>query len=283
MIDIREISPVLSLEPNGIWSCTNGTPEARLDWPEGGHEACLQVEDSSFWFRHRNECLLQTLKQYPPAGPLLEIGGGNGFVCHGLEQANLPTMLLEPVLAGAMNARARGLPSVICCTLESARFKDNSVAAAGIFDVLEHVQDDERFLQEICRVLIPGGRVYITVPAYSWLWSDVDVHAGHHRRYTLAGLNADLSKAGFATEYVTYFFAPLVLPIYLLRTIPSKFNKTSGKELPPEMAEAAADQHSSQGLLGSAMEKLLQKERDWLNQGKRLCFGSSCLAVARKI
>jgi hypothetical protein len=51
-------------------------------------------------------------------------------------------------------------------------------------EVLEEIGDGSRFARKIRRCLVPGGRVYLTVPAGNWVWSDDDVQAGHFRRYT---------------------------------------------------------------------------------------------------
>ena len=59
------------------------------------------------------------------------------------------------------------------------------------------------------------------VPAHAWLWCDEDVEAGHFRRYSRESMVAALSHAGFAVEYITYFFRWMPLPIFVLRTLPS--------------------------------------------------------------
>ena len=53
------------------------------------------------------------------------------------------------------------------------------------------------FMQEVARLLRPGGRVYLTCPAYGFLWSVEDDYAGHRRRYTRRSLGATLRSAGF--------------------------------------------------------------------------------------
>ena len=55
----------------------------------------------------------------------------------------------------------------------------------------------------------------MTVPAYGWLWSAEDEHAGHHRRYSLGRLDALLARCAFHVDYATYFFAPFTLPVFL--------------------------------------------------------------------
>jgi SAM-dependent methyltransferase len=106
--------------------------------------------------------------------------------------------------------------------LEDAGFDAESLPSIGLFDVLEHIEDDSGFLHSIYRLLIPGGRFYLTVPAYRFLWSDADEYAGHRRRYTLKALTAILQQAGFSIEYSTYMFWPLIFPILLYRGFPYK-------------------------------------------------------------
>ena len=79
------------------------------------------------------------------------------------------------------------------------------MAGAGLFDVLEHIPDDAGSLGGVHRLLAPGGgRLYLTVPAYPWLWSPEDELSGHCRRYTLAGLRRVVERAGSSGEhYVT--------------------------------------------------------------------------------
>lgn len=48
----------------------------RISYPEGGHAVCREVEDSSFWFAHRNRCIVAAVERMPPCGPILDIGGG---------------------------------------------------------------------------------------------------------------------------------------------------------------------------------------------------------------
>jgi SAM-dependent methyltransferase len=51
-------------------------------------------------------------------------------------------------------------------------------------DCLEHVPDDRGMFQSLVKLVRPGGRVLVTVPAGPWLFSERDRIVGHHRRYT---------------------------------------------------------------------------------------------------
>ena len=79
-------------------------------------------------------------------------------------------------------------------------------------NVMEHVQDDEAELRAVYRMLKPGGRVLIYVPALSWLYSDYDKSLGHFRRYSkLSGCDL-LTKSGFSVEVAKYADVLGVLP-----------------------------------------------------------------------
>lgn len=117
MIDLTTISSNLQQTSDGIWRSRSSSS---ISYPDWGNEACFQVEDASFWFRHRNACILEAVQQFPPPGPVFDIGGGNGFVAKGMQDAGIDVVLVEPGEAGAVNAQRRGIRSVICATLADA-------------------------------------------------------------------------------------------------------------------------------------------------------------------
>lgn len=176
------------------------------------------------------------------------------------------------------NARRRGVETLICSTLEDAGFAPGSLSAMGMFDVLEHIEADARWLQATYQLLAPGGRIYLTVPAFRALWSVDDDHAGHFRRYTLPGLRQVLESAGFQIELASYFFFPLPAPIFLFRTLASRLGLRK-----QEAWDSYEREHKPKsGLTAWAMQKLLGWELAWLQHGRSIPIGGSCLMVARK-
>lgn len=79
-------------------------------------------------------------------------------------------------------------------------FRARSFDAVLAFEVLEHVEDDQRVLGEIARVLRPGGIVAISVPLHAALWSELDEACAHVRRYEPADLWRNLRKAGIEPQ-----------------------------------------------------------------------------------
>lgn len=273
-MDLRTVSGVLTQDETGIWRTPAGAIAA-LRYPSAGHDEYAAVEDDSFWFTHRNRCIVAALAHHAFEGPLLDVGGGNGAVSRALERAGRPVVLLEPGPTGATNARSRGLDDVVCATLEEAAFADGSFGAAGAFDVVEHVVHEQALLAEVHRVLRPDGIFCVTVPAYTWLWSAEDDHAGHVRRYTLDQLLASFTSAGFTLDYASYFFAPLTVPILLGRTLPYRLGRRS--------TATVATEHRPPRLARHAVDALLAPEVTRIREGRSLPFGSSILAVARRL
>jgi SAM-dependent methyltransferase len=140
------------------------------------------------------------MRRFPPHGVVVDIGGGNGFVALGIQNAGIDVLVVEPGQTAAATARQRGVKNVVCGTLEDVGFADDSLPSAAAFDVLEHLADDRASLALIHKLLRPQGRLYITVPAYQFLFSDEDQFAGHFRRYTLASLSEAVRSAGFGSN-----------------------------------------------------------------------------------
>ncbi len=149
-VDLARISPVLEKNGDGIWKPKAKRTET-ISFPEHGHDACFRLEDASLWFAHRNACISAALLRHGVEGPLLDIGGGNGVVSKALDDKGIETVLLEPGLDGAQNARRRGVRNVVCATLHDAAFESGSFGAAGVFDVIEHVEDDAELLPPASR------------------------------------------------------------------------------------------------------------------------------------
>ena len=261
-------------QQDGIW---RPAQISTVSYPEDGNDTCFQIEEGSYWFAHRNECIRTLLSQFPPGGEVYDIGGGNGFVSLALQNAGIDSVLVEPG-NGALNASRRGVARVIHAALEDTGFAEGSLPAAGAFDVVEHIDDDVSFLRAIQRFLKPGGRFYGTVPALQALWSEEDVHAGHFRRHDQNGISARLREAGFEVEFVAYFFSWLVLPVFLLRSLPFRLRGTPPK---PTLDSAKRD-HTLPGLLGGAVNLMHAWELDRLRRRRSPTTGSSLIFCARK-
>jgi len=82
-------------------------------------------------------------------------------------------------------------------------------------NVLEHTADDEAEMRVMSETLGPGGRVFIFVPALSWLYGSFDREISHYRRYSRGELESKCRAAGFRILVSRYFDLLGVLPWWL--------------------------------------------------------------------
>lgn len=221
-----------------VWE-TEAAGARAVSYAEAGNELCAQVEENSFWFRHRNAVIRGLVRgaRNPPA--LWEIGAGNGSVSLALSEMNIDTVPVEPNRAGAETAAERGLSNSICGFFEDLELPDCSIPAVGAFDVIEHIELPEKTVAEMSRVLLPGGAAIVTVPGMPALWSQCDEIAGHYRRYRPAELDRLFSKAGLEKARSGYFMMPLAPAVYFKRAQPyARGIRISDSEL---MQEALGD------------------------------------------
>lgn len=148
-------------------------------------------------------------------------------------------------------------------------FADATFDVVSAFDVVEHCADDARAVAELVRVLAPGGRMLLSVPAYQWAWSDHDVRAGHHRRYTRPELVDLVEGAGTRVLRATYAFAG-VFPLFAAERLGRRVR-------PARSGEARLPQVSP--VVDRALTGVCRAEARVLHRHD-LPFGSSVLVAA---
>ena len=63
--DLMEVFPGINFAKDGIFYAGN---VGEISYPQEGNEACFQIEDQSFWFRHRNDCIRELVRNFPARG-----------------------------------------------------------------------------------------------------------------------------------------------------------------------------------------------------------------------
>jgi SAM-dependent methyltransferase len=140
----------------------------------------------------------------------------------------------------------------------------------GSFDVLEHVQDDERAIVEMRNALNPGGGIIIAVPQHPWLWSAEDEFGHHVRRYRRRELEDKLERGGFAVLFSSSFVS-LLLPLMVASRMLAKLR---GAKPESETAVSPA--------LNRALTAVLRAEIALTLKGVRWPLGGSRVVVARR-
>ena len=97
---------------------------------------------------------------------------------------------------------------------------------SAALDVVEHIADDKAALEGIVRVLKPGGKLIVTVPAHQWMWSAHDVVNHHQRRYSKRAITKVIERSPLKLEAIGYLNS-LLFPVALAERLASKL---TGKE-----------------------------------------------------
>lgn len=159
-----------------------------------------EIEESHWWFRERRILIAREIRDWKP-GQALDIGAAAGGNTRVLQRHGWQTVALEYDESAAALAKSRGI-EVLRGDATRLPFPDSRFDLAVSYDVLEHIEDDGAVVREIARVLKPGGRALIAVPADPRLWRQHDVAVNHVRRYTRASLSVLFEEAGFQLDQV---------------------------------------------------------------------------------
>jgi len=182
-----------------------------------------QVEDVHWWFVGRRRILLQVLNRYLGNGDrdrrrILDVGCGTGTMLTYLASyGKAQGVDIDEEAIGY--CRERGLTDVRLGSAETLPFEDGSFDLVTALDVVEHLDDDAAALREIHRVLRPGGKLLMTVPAHPFLWGDQDEVNLHKRRYVASEVRDRLTATEFEVLRLTYINALMFAPIAAIRML----------------------------------------------------------------
>jgi SAM-dependent methyltransferase len=173
-----------------------------------------------FWVQRRF-AVLQSIggRLIERASSLAEVGCG-----HGLLQRQIEDAYSREVAGFDLNELALkqtvSRVSPVCCYDVFQRDADHAgrFDLIFLFDVLEHLQDEDAFLSAVRFHLAPGGRILINVPAIQALWSKYDEAAGHFRRYNIAGLRRVAERNEMSVSTWSYWGLPL-MPLLIARKL----------------------------------------------------------------
>ena len=264
---------------DGIWHLTTDSAAAPGYDPHY-FPGLSAVEDVHFWFVVRRRIIVDALQAVVPdlaTAALFDVGCGTGGLAAYLERSGVRLDGACDAHLGAVRAaRARLRAPVVL--VDDGRFPPVAPGRdlIGLFDVLEHIDDDEGVMKTIRGLLRPGGRLVLTVPAYSFLYDEADRLACHRRRYGRRELRQKLEAAGFAVERLTHFMAALLPGLVAARAL--------GRVFGPWLGSAAERRDAELRVvpgLNALLRGWLELERGWLRVGT-LPFGTSLLASARR-
>lgn len=184
------------------------------------YEKNYELENRYWWYvsrRHVFDKILSNFFVGSPEKKILDIGCGSGGAIPMLQKHGR-VFGLDIAPQALEFCRSKGFRNVALMKgFYNTGYQDRSVDLVTLFDVLEHFEDDECALREAHRVLKGNGCILISVPAFGFLWSDLDDANHHFRRYTKKELEEKLQRGGFEVVKSSYLFFFLFFPVFFYK------------------------------------------------------------------
>lgn len=232
-----------------------------------------RVVETHWWFTGRRKLFgrLITCLGLSLDAPVLDVGTSSGTNLIMLRDLGFTRITgLDSSVEAVHWCAERGLPPVTLGDIAAMPFSAEAFHFVTATDVLEHVAEEGPALAEILRVLVPGGHVLISVPAFPSLWGLQDEVSSHLRRYRRAGLLRLVKDAGFEVRQEFHFNWLLFAPIWAARQV-MRF-----------MRPGVASENDINTPLVNRLLKAIFAIDLWLAPRIHPPFGVSMLVLARK-
>jgi SAM-dependent methyltransferase len=243
------------------------------------YQQFFDLERDHWWFVGMRDLCRSTIETIQTSNGLVEtkrcidVGCGAGLWTQELSRfGDVSGLDIAPEALAF--CRARGLSRLIRASAEELPVADASCDLITALGVIEHLDDDRAFLQNVRRALRPGGHVVLLTSAYKSLWSHHDDVVHHKRRYRRTELTQLLRAAGLEPVKVTYanmFLLPVVLAV------------RSARKLNPfaRAVEGTPDVFLPAPIINSLLTRVLLAESRIIHRVP-LPFGIGLLAAARR-
>lgn len=233
----------------------------------------FEVQKSHWWFVTKKKIVLDMIERYlinEKKDKVLDIGCGSGLMLNALENiGDAYGMDMSPEAISFSKEVFNGTVKQGSLP-DHVPYEDHTFSLITALDVIEHIDDDVESLKAIYSLLMPGGKMVLTVPAYMFLWSPFDDMNQHKRRYTRSELNRKLQEAGFTVEKITYYNTLLFPIVYVVRKLNNMLNR-----------DGSSDIDMPNRLVNSILALIFGFEK-YLLRFTNLPFGVSVLAVVKK-
>jgi SAM-dependent methyltransferase len=187
-----------------MWKLRNSIAAADYDFR--AHDSVIPLQ--RYWQRSRYRHITELIEGQ---GSVLDVGCGSSHIIGALAPGSVALDVLPNKLRFA---RRFGVPLVRASGF-ALPFADEMFPCVLCSQVIEHVPMVPSMIDELCRVLAPGGRLVLGTPDYDrweWVWMEkayglaapggyADEHISH---YTREGLLADFARRGYAHEATRY-------------------------------------------------------------------------------
>jgi len=195
-----------------------------------------------WWWRAREDILLQEIQALLKStgqARILDVGCGAALFFDALEPFGHVEGLESDRTAVERSGKWRARVTV--GELDDTYRPSAPFDLILMLDVIEHVRQPRPLLRRAAEILARNGKLLVTVPAFTWLWTSHDDLNNHATRYSAAQLRAILDGAGLTTLRTSYLFQSLVAPKLLVRARESLIaSQPQVPRIPPKPINRAA-------------------------------------------
>lgn len=238
------------------------------------------LEREHWWFKVRGQIIMDRIREISGKRKdlkILNVGAATGKTSQMLEEFGEVTSIEYDQICYEFVKEKLGI-NIHQGSITEIQFEDNSYDIVCSFDVVEHVEDDQKAVQELVRVCKKDGLVFISVPAFMSLWSHHDVVNHHFKRYVSKEIASLFGQTPSELVYKSYFNALLFTPIYLFRQLSNALPKSWTRD--GAGSDATAGQSGK--LAGGILFSVFNFERWLMKKGIKWPFGVSFLYAVRK-
>ena len=257
--------------------------EATSNWSEeltDLHEAEVGKGDHPIDLASR-QLAMESIERHVLNNPgiVMDVGCSSGYFLHDARKRfpDLPLVGAD-YIASPLRKLATSLPHtpLVQFDLRTCPLPSYSLAGIVCLNVLEHIDEDEKALQQMHRILQPEGIVHVEVPAGPSCFDIYDEVLMHHRRYTMRSLLDKAQRAGFKVVSSTHLGALIFPAFYWVKRRNRRF-----MSLPPDQKTEKVRALMRGSRRSTSMKIALQLELH-LGRYVRYFAGIRCITVLRK-
>ncbi|MBL6664898.1 MAG: class I SAM-dependent methyltransferase [Rickettsiales bacterium] len=233
------------------------------------YQNMLKCQESHWWFRARRNIIKTIIKRFHPSPKaILEIGSGTGANSKMLQEfGNLSAV--EPYTYARNELKKRLTNAQILEGKLPHDLKLNQkFDLICLFDVLEHVKEDQQSLETINHHLHKNGKLILTIPAFQFLFSKHDLNLHHFRRYNKKQIINLLKQTNYQIEFISYFNF-FLFPLALISRILFKIFPNS-----------KAQDQTPNSTINNLFYTIFNCEKFFLKNNIRFPFGLSIIVIA---
>lgn len=241
-----------------------------------------ELEDTHWWFIGRKRIFTNIIDEFfgeKVPRRICDVGCGAGAMMPVLSRHGSVWGIESSELA-AKYCVENGVKNILLADSRALPFGDGSLDAIALFDVIEHIDDDDKVLEECRRVCKQNATLIVSVPAYQFLMGPNDIVADHKRRYSLGALRTKLAQNGFRVRKATYynfFLFPPILAAVLIRKALWRLTRGEEKGLRPK----GNISYKTPALVNSLLLSIMTLESKMIRK-LNFPFGHSLVCAATK-